>query len=55
MVYNKRYNSWYCTECYNMHRTYAVNRVNSRGKDKDESEPLGHEDKVMDELSKSFL
>lgn len=53
MVYNKSYDAWYCTECYDMHRVYAERTVRSRRKDK--SEPLGHEDKAMNELSRSFL
>jgi len=53
MVYNKTYDSWYCTECYNMHRKYAQKLARERKKAK--SEPQGHEDRVRDELSRSFL
>ncbi|MFX1455443.1 MAG: hypothetical protein ACFFDB_08735 [Promethearchaeota archaeon] len=51
IVYNKTYDAWYCTECYTMHKEYALRRARQRSP----KEPQGHEDKTMDELSKSFL
>lgn len=53
MVYNKSYDAWYCTECYEMHHSYAV--VRSHSEYENDSEEPGHEDKAMDELSRSFL
>ena len=47
MVYNKSYDAWYCTECYNLHRTQAKKRTRQQSQ--------GHEDTTMDELSESFL
>ncbi|HEC40691.1 MAG TPA: hypothetical protein ENI29_20785 [bacterium] len=51
MVYNKSYDSWYCTECYNGHRLYAKELFQTIGKTK----PQGHEEEVIHELYESFL
>jgi hypothetical protein len=51
MVYNKSYDAWYCTECYDMHRTAAIELFQTIGKTK----PYGHEETVRHELLESFL
>ncbi len=53
MVYNKSYDAWYCTECYDMHRERAKELFQVIGKTK----PQGscHEDTVMHELLETFL
>ena len=51
MTYNKSYDSWYCTECYNSHRLYAKNLFQTIGKTK----PQGHEEEVIHDLYESFL
>ncbi len=51
MVYNKSYDSWYCTECYTGHRLYAKNLFQTIGKTK----PQGYEEEVIHELYESFL
>ena len=47
MVYNKSYDAWYCTECYDLHHRHAKKRVRNQSQ--------AHEDTTMDELSESFL
>ena len=51
MTYNKAYDSWYCTECYDMHRTAAKFLFQTIGKTK----PYGHEDTTMHELLETFV
>ncbi len=53
MVYNKAYDAWYCTECYNLHRAHA--KKLAKDKKKDAAKPQGHEEKATDELYKTFL
>lgn len=50
MVYNKPFDAWYCTECYNLHRNYTKKRT----QEKKGAKPRGHEEKAIDELYKSF-
>jgi len=51
MVYNKSYDGWYCTECYDMHREHAKFLFQTIGKTK----PYGHEDTTMHELLETFV
>jgi len=51
MVYNKAHDSWYCTECYDMHRAHAKELFQTIGKTK----PQGHEETVRHEFLESFL
>ncbi len=53
MVYNKAYKAWYCTECYGMERTYAQELQRKRANSK--SKPKGHEEKAIENHSKTFL
>ena len=50
MVYNKAYRAWYCTECYEMEHAYAQ-ELQSESKPK----PQGHEEKTIEDHSKTFL
>lgn len=50
MVYNKAYNTWYCTECYGMERSVAQKRVKIRKRGSKSCE-----DKALEEHSKTFL
>lgn len=50
MVYNKSYNAWYCTECYEMEHAYAQ-ELQSENKPKHQ----GHEEKAIEDHSKTFL
>jgi len=51
MVYNRAYDAWYCTECYEMHREYAIELFQLIGKTK----PQGHEETAIHELYETFL
>ena len=53
MVYNKAYDAWYCTECYNLHRAHA--KKLAKKKKEGAAKPQGHEEKALDELYKTFL
>jgi hypothetical protein len=49
MVYNKPYDAWYCTECYDLHRTHAKELAEKK------KQPQGREEEAIDELYKTFL
>lgn len=53
MVYNKAYDAWYCTECYGMERAYAKELQQKRAKTG--GKPKGHEEKAIENHSKTFL
>ena len=53
IVYNKAYDAWYCTECYGMERAYAKELQQKRAKTG--GKPKGHEEKVIESHSKTFL
>ena len=53
MVYNKAYDSWYCTECYGLHRAHG--KKLAKGKKEGAAKPQGHEEEAIDELYKTFL
>ncbi|MHA1985921.1 MAG: hypothetical protein ACW98D_04705 [Promethearchaeota archaeon] len=53
MVYNKAYNSWYCTSCYRMEANNAKELKQKRAKSG--GKPKGHEDKAVESHFKTFL
>ncbi|KKL56902.1 hypothetical protein LCGC14_2240770 [marine sediment metagenome] len=50
MVYNKAYDAWYCTECYNIERLSAQKRAKAK-----RQRTKSHEEEAIENHSKTFL